>query len=228
MKKTTIVAFLLSFTSPVFCTPLGDSIQKIESAWAENYYLHGDNLQKLSYRELITETRKLERQFPQSAEAKIWLAILLSTNAAHEDPINALSSLNEAKKLLQEAIRQHPEALEGAAFVTLGTLYYMTPGWPISFGNAQIAEQLLKKALEINPNGIESNYFYGDYLLSQNRENEAERYFAKASKAPLRKEQLFADSQLQKSAKNALANSQKRKSYSERNILLSLFSSSTP
>ncbi len=226
MKKTTIVAFLLLFSSQTYCTPLTDSIQKIESAWARIYYQQNSDQQKIYYLKLIKQSKELSQKFPQAVEPKIWHAILLSTNAAYEPPINALSSLNKAKELLEEAINQHPEALEGSAFVTLGTLYYMTPSWPISFGNPQIAERLLKKGLQINPNGIDSNYFYADYLLSQNREDEAEKYFEKASKAPIRKEQFFADTQLQKDAKIALLDAQKRKLDKGKNVFLSLFSSS--
>jgi len=226
MKKTTIVAFLLLFSSQAYCSSLADSIKKIESAWAKSYYQQNSEQQKVNYLKLIEQSKELAQKFPQAVEPKIWHAILLSTNAAYEPPISALSSLNKAKKLLEEAIKQQPEALEGSAFITIGTLYYMTPTWPISFGNSQIAEKMLKKGLQINPNGIDSNYFYADYLLSQDREDEAIKYFEKASKAPFRKEQIFADTQLQKNAKIALLDAHKRKLNKEKNVFLSLFSSS--
>jgi len=37
--------------------------------------------------------------------------------------------------------------MDGSAFVTLGSLYSMVPGWPIAFGNDLKAEQSLKKAM---------------------------------------------------------------------------------
>jgi Tfp pilus assembly protein PilF len=117
--------------------------------------------------------------------------------------------------------------LDGAAYVTLGTLYYMVPGWPVSFGDNQLAEQMLKASLKINPNGIDANYFYADYLLQQDRSAEAEEYLHKAIQAPLRKQQVFADSQLQNEAKLALAHTQQRKSNAGKNKFQSLFTSAT-
>ena len=38
------------------------------------------------------------------------------------------------------------------------------PGWPIGFGDDAKARELLQKALAINPDGIDSNYFYGEFL----------------------------------------------------------------
>ena len=89
-------------------------------------------------------------RFANAAEPKIWLATIMATNAAFESPFTALSSLEKAKELLEEAIRINPHALEGSAYVTLGTLYYMLPSWPISFGDDDMAERLLKTSLK-NP-----------------------------------------------------------------------------
>jgi hypothetical protein len=54
-----------------------------------------------------------------------------------------------------------PRALQGSAYTSLGSLYYQVPGWPIGFGDDKRAEAMLLKALEINPDGIDPNYFYG-------------------------------------------------------------------
>jgi hypothetical protein len=35
----------------------------------------------------------------------------------------------------------------------------MVPGWPIAYGDTNKADALLKKALVINPNTIDANYF---------------------------------------------------------------------
>jgi tetratricopeptide (TPR) repeat protein len=103
----------------------------------------------------------------------------------------------------------------------------MVPSWPVSFGDTQKAEQLLKASLAINPNGIDANYFYADYLLQQDRLAEAEIYFHKAAQSPIRSQQPLADSQLQNEAKLALANTQQRKLNNGRNKFLSLFTTAT-
>nr|BFE97656.1 hypothetical protein GCM10020185_81920 [Pseudomonas brassicacearum subsp. brassicacearum] len=47
------------------------------------------------------------------------------------------------------------------------------PGWPLGFGDSDKAEQLLQQALQLNPNGIDSLYFWGDHLYRQKRYSEA-------------------------------------------------------
>ena len=45
------------------------------------------------------------------------------------------------------------------------------------------AGKLLKQALELNPNGIDPNYFYGEFLFEQGKYGEALKYLDKAAKA---------------------------------------------
>ncbi len=203
MNKTTLVAFILSGFSS-HASPLMDAINQLESDWALVYYRTSEEQQKRDYPLLLKQAQSIGQQYPHAAEPKIWQAILLSANAAYESPLKALRDIKQAKKLLEQAIAIQPDAMEGSAYVTLGTLYYMVPGWPISFGNPGKADKLLKKALEINPDGIDANYFYGDFLLSQSNWPDAVKFFYAASIAPLRKEQLLADSELRENATIAL------------------------
>jgi len=109
------------------------------------------------------------------------------------------------RRLLNLAIAIQPDVMDGSAYVVLGSLYYLTPAWPIAFGDNDKAEEFLKKALAINPNGIDGNYFYGDFLLSQDKFKEAEMYFNKALSAPVRPEQVYGDNELKKLAQSGLA-----------------------
>ncbi|MEC8374887.1 MAG: tetratricopeptide repeat protein, partial [Pseudomonadota bacterium] len=84
-------------------------------------------------------------------------------------------------------------ALAGSAMTSLGVLYHKLPGWPISFGNDKKAEKLLKHALEINPNGIDPNYFYAEFLYDNGEYAQARIYANKAKQAPARAERPLAD-----------------------------------
>lgn len=183
--------FLILFATPSFASDLAAAIDSLESEWAKVYYQSDESLQRKAYPGLIDKAAELGRRFPRAAEPKIWQATIIATNAAFQPSLAALSSLKTAKRLLEEAIALKPEALDGAAYVTLGTLYYMAPGWPISFGDNQLAEQMLQASLKINPDGIDANYFYADYLLQQDRSAEAEEYLRKAAQAPLRKTSIL-------------------------------------
>lgn len=227
MIKATLVVFLSLVTQALFASDLSASIAGLESEWAAAYYQNNEALQRQAYPVLLEKAATLVGRYPQAAEPKIWQATIMAANAGFQSSFDALSTLEAAKTLLEQAIQQNPAALEGAAYVTLGTLYYMVPGWPVSFGDNKIAEQLLKTSLEINPDGIDANYFYADYLLRQDRTGEAEVYFRKAVQAPVRKQQIFADTQLQNEARLALANAQQRKLNAGRNRFLSLFATAT-
>ena len=225
MKKTTIVAILLLISNVLSANDITPEINKIESEWANIHYSKNSSEQRKEYPSLLNKTRVLLKKHPKAVELVIWQAIIISTNAAYQTPFTALESLQLAKTLLELAIRKKPEALDGAAYVALGTLYYMVPGWPISFGDQKKAEQLLKIALEINPHGIDPNYFYADYLLTKDLTKEAERYFKLAIRAPSRPEQLFADNQLKNEALVSLQKTEQRKLDSEKNRFFSLFTS---
>ena len=84
-------------------------------------------------------------------------------------------------------------AMHGSAYASLGSLYLKVPGWPLGFGSDKKAVQLLEKALEIDPDGIDSNYFYADYLMHEKEYGEAERYLLKAQSAAPRPGRPIAD-----------------------------------
>ncbi|MDF3024274.1 MAG: hypothetical protein K0R10_1635, partial [Alphaproteobacteria bacterium] len=111
----------------------------------------------------------------------------------------------DAKKLLEAALAQNPKALDGSAYTTLGSLYYQVPGWPIGFGDEDKAEKFLKQALVLNPDGIDPNYFYGDFLLKQKKYDEAVTVLNKALAAPDRPGRAAADAGRRKEIKAALA-----------------------
>jgi len=225
MKKTTFVAFLLLTSTKLLAGNIISEINLIESSWATIYYSENNDQQRLHYPALIRKTEALSKKYPDTIEPVIWKAILIATNATYESPFTALESINTAKELLEYSIKKQPDALEGAAQVVLATLYYMTPGWPISFGNNKRAEHLFQTALKINPLGIDSNYFYGDYLLSQGNTKKAQTYFKRALESPVRQHQKFADTQLKQEALTALKQTQSSKLTSGKNKFISLFSS---
>ena len=226
MKKTTFVALLL-LSPQSFAESLNDSLQRIESEWASIYYSTPKQKQGPAYSELLDKTIHLSRQHPNNAEPIIWEAIVKATNADHQDAVSALESIHDARDLLLKAIEINPQAMDGSAYVTLGTLYYMAPKWPIGFGDEETAQKLLQTALKINPNGIESNYFYGDFLLSNNNFNEAEKYFKRALAIPARAEQFYADNQLKEQARIALKNTHESRISATKGLFASVFNSNS-
>jgi tetratricopeptide (TPR) repeat protein len=222
MKKTTFVALLLLSTQSI-AQSLDESLLRIESEWAKIYYNTPKQKQSFAFEQLIDKVKTISTQHSEKSEPIIWEAIIKATNADNQNGIAAIKSIHQARDLLIKAIKIDPYAMDGSAYLTLGTLYYMTPKWPIGFGDEKIAQQMLKKALLINPYAIENNYYYGDFLLTKNMFNEAKEYFKRTLSIPAREKQSFADNKIKELARESLKNTIKIQESSGNNLFASLF-----
>jgi len=176
----------------------------MQERWAEvNYQLEGKT-QLSAFAQLVEEIEELSEEEPSSAEVWIWRGIIKSTYAGARGGLGALGLAKEAKADLEFAMELDADALEGSSYTSLGTLYHSVPGWPVGFGDEDKAEELLVKALTLNPEGIDTNYFYGTYLLDEKRFDEAEKYLLQAQQAPPRPTRPVADSGRQREIREAL------------------------
>ena len=190
------VAALLSVLS-LPSLALADSgqprLQLLQGRWAEINYQVPAAQREAEFAKLAAEADTLVRSNPQDAELHIWRGIILSTYAGAKGGLGALDLVKQSKASLERALALDPKALHGSAYTSMGALYYQVPGWPIGFGDDQQAEKLLKQALQLNPNGIDPNYFYGDFLFRQARYSEAKRALEKAQAASARPGREVAD-----------------------------------
>jgi tetratricopeptide (TPR) repeat protein len=132
-------------------------------------------------------------QNPNRAEILIWQGIVESSYAGAKGGLGALAHVKNAKKIFEKALEINPAALDGSAYTSLGSLYYQVPSWPIGFGDDKKAAEYLKKGLSINPDGIDPNYFYADYLFRSGDYSGAEKSLRKALQAPARNGRKVAD-----------------------------------
>lgn len=168
-------------------------LQTLQERWAEiNYQLPKAEREK-AFASLSQQAQKAVAAEPKAAELHIWHGIILSTYAGAKGGLGALGLVKQAKASLEQGLALDPTALSGSAYTSLGSLYYQVPGWPIGFGDDEKAEAMLKQALAINPDGIDPNYFYGDYLARAKRFTEARAALEKALQAPPRPMRLSAD-----------------------------------
>ena len=168
-------------------------LQTLQERWAEiNYQLPKAEREK-AFASLSEQAQKAVAAEPKAAELHIWHGIILSTYAGAKGGLGALGLVKQAKASLEQGLALDPKALSGSAYTSLGSLYYQVPGWPIGFGDDEKAEAMLKQALAINPDGIDPNYFYGDYLARAKRFTEARAALEKALQAPPRPMRLSAD-----------------------------------
>ena len=176
-----------------------ENLLAIQHEWAEINYseLEGDD----KVDALIALTDKAEslvKQAPDWAEGYIWLGIVQSTTAGAKGGLGALKYAKAAKKSFEKALLLDETALQGSAMTSLGVLYHRVPGWPIGFGSDKKAEMLLTKALSLNSDGIDPNFFYAEYLFDEREYDKAMVYLAKAQAAAPRPERPLADKGRQK------------------------------
>lgn len=170
-----------------------DDVTALQKRWAEVNYTLKDKEQKKAFEALVEQANTAVEKNSGSAEVLIWRGIIQSSFAGAKGGLGALSLAKAAKADLEQALKIDDKALGGSAYTSLGTLYFKVPGWPLGFGDDDKAKDLLKKALTLNPEGVDSNYFYGSYLLEQRKFEEAEQYLLKAQHAPARPNRPLAD-----------------------------------
>jgi tetratricopeptide (TPR) repeat protein len=201
MKRFHRVALFCTclLASPLFAAapanPAFDAeLLSIQQAWAKtNYETPAGDARVQAFDALEKRAEAFTGQNPTRAEALIWEGIIESSYAGAKGGLGALSLCKEARGNLEAALKIDPTALDGSAYTSLGTLYYKVPGFPLGFGDHDKAEHMLQKALKQNPNGIDPNYFYAEFLFEEERYPEALQYLDKASKAAPRPGREVAD-----------------------------------
>ena len=171
-----------------------ENLLAIQHEWAEINYseLEGDDKVD-ALLALADKAESLVKQAPEGAEGYIWLGIVQSTTAGAKGGLGALKYAKAAKKSFEKALRLDETALQGSAMTSLGVLYHKVPGWPIGFGSDKKAEMLLTKALSLNSDGIDPNFFYAEYLFDEREYDKALKYLAKAQAAAPRPDRPLAD-----------------------------------
>ncbi len=191
-------AFLLSFAgvlppAVVHAAPVDDAVADLQRDWEVIRYQTAPAEREKRFEALTQKAHKVSESFPGRSEPLVWEGIIVSSQAGEKGGLGALGLVKQAKALYEAAIQIDGNALEGSAYNSLGVLYYKVPGWPIGFGDKTKADELLQKALAINPKGIDPNFFYAEYLVETKQREKAVVYLERALQAPARPGRQIAD-----------------------------------
>lgn len=185
MKLTKLTTALAALTLSVCSASLSaaevdEAIKSQQQLWANaSYQLKGD-AQDRAFERLLTDSIKALAEHPDSAEVYAWSGIIKSTYASIKGGLGGLSLVKSAKEDFERAIELDDKVLGGTTYASLGVLYHKVPGWPVGFGDDDKAQEMFQKAIAIDPNARESNFFYAEFLYDEGKYVEAKGHLLTA------------------------------------------------
>ncbi|WP_220446225.1 hypothetical protein ACONUD_18745 [Microbulbifer harenosus] len=180
------VLFLLAgaLAVPALAQTAGQEVHELQRHWAEIQYRTPEKQRADKLAALAEQASVLTARYPDNAAVWTWSGIIRASHAGAKGGIGALPIVKAAKADLEKAIEIDGSVLDGAAYTSLGSLYYQVPGWPIGFGDDKKAETFLLKGLEYGAEDMDANYFYADYLFQQKDYAKARTYADRAEHGP--------------------------------------------
>lgn len=211
MKKLILLlGFLMAALSVHAAEKFEAGLAQLQHDWARVYYQTPKDAQEEGMKNLADRAHQLTAENPGRAEPMIWEAIILASYAKFKGGLGALKAAEKSRDLLLAAEKTDPNALNGSVYTSLGSLFYKVPGWPLGFGSKKKAHAYLDKALAINPDGIDPNFFYADLLSEEGDYAKAIEYYKKAIAAPARPGREDADAGRRQEAEEGLKNAEKK------------------
>jgi tetratricopeptide (TPR) repeat protein len=163
-----ILAAAILASGPAFADDFGDSLAAIRNEWADANYRATDKAARSdAFSALVEHAAAFRAQYPERAEAFAWEGIVLSTYAGEVGAMSAMKYAKAARTALEQAEKLDAKALEGGIYASLGALYSKVPGGIVGFGDDEIAADYFAKALAVDADNIDNNYFYGEFLVDQ-------------------------------------------------------------
>ena len=189
MKRIPLAAALAAVLA--VCAPgvawagMPDDVKAINDGWAHiTYEVRGSSTQTKALDKLSAQAAQIVKRYPGQPEPLLWQGIVRSEQANRANMFHKLGLATEARDIIAKAYALDHGAANGGAAMSLGVLYYKVPGSPIGFGDKARAGKLLREALKLDPDGLDANYFMGDYMLDTGNKAAARGYLQRALNAP--------------------------------------------
>ncbi len=191
--KPTILSLFALLPALAAAAPVDDAVVELQRDWEVIRYQTPAAEREKRFESLAAKAHQVSASFAGRSEPLVWEGIIVSSWAGEKGGLGALGLVKQAKGLYEQAIQIDGKVLDGSAYNSLGVLYYKVPGWPIGFGDKDKAKELLQKALALNPQGIDPNFFYAEYLIENKQAEQALPYLERALQAPARPGRQIAD-----------------------------------
>ncbi len=133
----------------------------------------GKSDRKHAFEALVDHAADFSERYPERVEAVAWNGIVLSTYAGEVGALSAMKYAKAAREALHNAESMSPHALDGGLYASLGALYAKVPGGFVGFGDEDLAREYFEKALAIDSDNIDSNFFFGEFLVDHEQYQQA-------------------------------------------------------
>lgn len=139
---------------------------------------------KQAFEALVEHAADFSARYDDRAEAVAWEGIVLSTFAGEVSAFSAMKWAKAARDALHRAESMEATALDGGLYASLGALYAKVPGGMVGFGDDKLAAEYFNKAVAVDSDNIDTNYFLGEFLVDQEQYSQAIPVLEKALGAP--------------------------------------------
>jgi tetratricopeptide (TPR) repeat protein len=187
MNRTfAILSVVATFASaPALADDFATDLAAIQNEWAAaSYQTPGKSERADAFAALVEHAAAFRAHYPTRAEALAWEGIVLSTYAGEVGAMSAMKYAKAARAALEQAEKIDRTALSGGIYASLGALYSKVPGGFLGFGDDEAAARYFEKALAVDADNIDNNYFYGEFLLDQGEYGRARAALEHALEAP--------------------------------------------
>tara|TARA_R110002110_G_scaffold291986_2_gene506051 strand:+ start:7451 stop:8113 length:663 start_codon:yes stop_codon:yes gene_type:complete len=185
------VAFSLTAAGSM-AEPTAD-VAAVRDQWEQVNFVAPAPEREQQFAALIDTCNSLLATRSEDAEALTWCGIVESSYAGVAGGLGALKHAKAARKHFERAIDIDRNTVNGAALTSLGTLYAKVPGWPLGFGDNKKAARYLEDGLEVNPHGMDSNFFMAEFLADQGETEAAKQHLERALQATPRPGRAISD-----------------------------------
>ncbi len=180
-----LIVPLAVVAAPAAAQSMVDDVRAVNNGWAHiAYEMNGSSHQAQALGQLDRQASQVVARYPGQADPLLWEGIVVSEEANRANFFHQLGLAYRARDLIAKAYAINPRAANGGAAMSLGVLYYKVPGSPIGFGDKNRARQLLQQGLALDPDGLDANYFWGDFLADRGDKPGARAALEKALRAP--------------------------------------------
>lgn len=184
-RSVNILIIAALFAAAPARAAFNDELSALQQHWASARYQVSGDERKNQLKKLIDEADSFAKKYSDKPDGYLWAGVIRGSLAEAINGMGALSVVKESKTKLEKAIELDPKAEDSYAFGVLGLMYAKVPGWPIGFGDDKKAQELLKKGVEISPDGMNINYLYASYLFDKGDYKQAQTFIKKAEQATL-------------------------------------------